>query len=66
MIETHIPQKEIENLLYLYIKHVHFSSDGKIYMQFDGVAIGSALDPALANIFLIELEVSVIPSLGNY
>ena len=28
--------------------------------------MGSPLGPALANIFMIELEIAMIPSLGNY
>ena len=34
-----------------------------IYVQNDGVAMGSPLGPVLANIFMVELERSVIPTL---
>ena len=35
-------------------------------MQVDGVAMGSPLGPVLANIFMSELEMAMIPSLENY
>ena len=34
-----------------------------MYVQNDGVAMGSPLGPFLANIFMVELERSVIPTL---
>ena len=37
--------------------------DGNIYVRNDGVAMGSPLGPVLANIFMLELERSVIPTL---
>ena len=38
-------------------------SNGQIYIQIDGVAMGSPLAPLLADIFMIELERSLIPNL---
>ena len=35
-------------------------------MQVDRVAMGSPLGPVLANIFMTELEIAMITSLGNY
>ena len=66
MLNTSIPQKKMEKLLYLCTKHVHFSHGGKVCIQLDGVAMGSPLGPVLANIFMTELEIAMIPSLGNY
>ena len=66
MLDTNIPQKEMEKLLHLYTKHVHFSYGGRIYIQVDAVAMGSPLGPVLANIFMTELEIDMIPLLGNY
>ena len=66
MLDTNIPQKEIEKLLYLCNKHVHFSYEGRIYIQVDGEAMGAPLGPLLANIFMAELKLAMIPSLGNY
>ena len=34
-------------------------------LQVGGVGMGSPLGPALANIFMVELETSVIPNLSN-
>ena len=65
MLDTNIPPKEMEKLLYLCTKHVHFSYGGRIYIQVDGVAMGSPLGPFLANIFMTEQEIEMIPSLRN-
>ena len=62
-ISTDIRKSEIKELLKLCIKSVHFTFDGNIYVQNDGVAMGSPLRPVLANIFMVELERSVIPTL---
>ena len=66
MLDTSIPQKELEKLLYLCTKHFHFSYGKRIYIQVDGVAMESPLGPILANIVMTELEIAMIPSLGNY
>ena len=62
-ISTDIRKSEIKELLNLCIKSVHFTFDGNIYVQNDGVAMGWPLRPVLANIFIVELERSVIPTL---
>ena len=36
------------------------------HIQVDGVAMGSLLGPVLANIFITKLEITILPSLGNY
>ena len=36
------------------------------YIQSDGVAMGSPLDPVLARIFMVELERTLLPTLSNY
>ena len=40
--------------------------NGDLYMQIDGVAMGSPLGPILANIFMVELENKIIPRLNKY
>ena len=47
-IETNIPWN-ITDLLYLCMKNVHFTYDGKIYIHINGVATRSQLGPLLAN-----------------
>ena len=37
-----------------------------IYIQIDGVVLGSPLGPVLANIFMVELESVFVPKLNNY
>ena len=44
-------------------KEMHFSLNGKIYKQVDGVAMGSPLGPVLANVFMVEFEKQVLPLL---
>ena len=56
----------MEILLYICTKHVHFSYSGRIYIQVDRVAMISPLGPVLADIFMTELKIEMIPSLGNY
>ena len=40
--------------------------NGNIYLQIDGLAMGSPLAPVLAGIFMVELERSLVPKLSNY
>ena len=37
-----------------------------IYLQIDGVAMDSPLRPVLDQIFVVELERSIVPKLSNY
>ena len=62
---TTISKREMKELLYLCIKNVHFSFSNEIYMQNDGVAMGFPLGPVLANIFMVELERTIIPSFSD-
>ena len=55
----------MRTLLYLCTKQVHFSYEGKLYMQVNGVAMGSPLGPVIANIFMSELETITIPLLDQ-
>ena len=64
-INTDIPKKEMRELLYLYTKNAHFTINNKKYLQVDGVAMGSPPGPVLANIFMVELKQSIIPTLSN-
>ena len=53
----------MKELLLLSTKKVHFTFNGKIYMQVDSFGMGSPLGPVLADIFMIELEKAVLPEL---
>ena len=53
----------MKELLLFCTKKVHVSFNGKIYMQIDGVAMGSPLGPVLADILMIELEKAILPEL---
>ena len=46
-------------------KEMHFSFNGKTYRQVNGVAMGSPLGPVIANIFMVELEKRLIPTMGE-
>ena len=52
-------------LLELCTKELHFSFNGKMYRQVDGVVMGNPLGPAIANIFMVELETNKVPTLSN-
>ena len=55
----------MRELLYLCNKNAHFTLNKKTYLQVDGVAMGSPLGPVLANIFTVDLERNIIPTLSN-
>ena len=47
-------------------ENVHFTFESRTYIQTDGVALGSILGPVLADIFMMELENSLLPDLTKY
>ena len=62
---TDIPKQEMKELLILCTKNVHFTFNNDTCIQVDGVEMGSPLGPVLANIFMVEVKISVIPNLSN-
>ena len=50
------PRSVLKDLLVFATKRSHFVFDGQYYDQIDGVAMGSPLGPALANIFMCDFE----------
>ena len=64
--QTSITSSEMKKLLIICTKNVHFRFDNVIKVQNDGVAMGSPLRPALFDIFMIELETSLLPELTDY
>ena len=65
LIKTNIPRKEMKDLLLLCTNNVHFTYEGKVYQQLDGVAMESPLGPVIAGIFMVELESTTIPRFHN-
>ena len=56
-------RNEMKGLLLFCTKKDHFTFNGKIYMQVDGVTMGAPLGPVLVDIFMIDLEKSILPEL---
>ena len=52
----------MRDLSLLCTKNVHFIIEGKIYIQIDGIAMGSPLAPVLADLLMTELEKIVVPT----
>ena len=44
----------MKELLKLCTKSAHFTFDGNIYVQNDGIAMNSPLGPVLANVFIVS------------
>ena len=65
IIKTNLARKDLEKLLNLCTKEMHFSFNNQIYKQINGVAMGSPLGPVLANIFMVELEKKLVPNLAD-
>ena len=65
-IETKISRKDIKKLLLLCNKNVLFTFGNNIYQQKDNIAMGSLLDPVLAEIFMVYLERILMPELEKF
>ena len=65
-IETNITKKKLKDPLILCTKNVHFSFNGQLYLQKDGIAMGWLLGPVIAGIFMVELERNLLPTLSQY
>ena len=53
-------------MLLLCTKDVHFFFEDEIYQQTVGVAKVSPLGPIIGGIFMVELETTIAPTLGNF
>ena len=65
-LQTSLTRLELKEMLLLCTKKVHFTFNGKTYIQTDGVAMGSPLGPVPADIFMIELKMPLLPELTSY
>ena len=65
-INTSVTKKEMKELILTCTKGVHFTFDGKTYVQTNGVAMGSPLGPVLSGIFMVELENNLIHTLSEH
>ena len=63
-LQTTITRSKMKEMLLLCTQKVHFTLNGKNYIQRD--AIGSPLGPVLDSIFMIELEKSLALELTTY
>ena len=54
----------MREILLLCTKNVHFTFRDVVYLQKDGVAMGSPLGPVLAVIFMVDLESYLVPLLA--
>ena len=63
MIETNLKKSTLKKLVLDCCTKTAFSFNDKIYEQIDGVCMGSALGPVLANIIMTEVEKRVLPKL---
>ena len=65
-IKATIDKREINELIKLCTKDVHFYFDGATYAQKHVVAMGSPLASILAGIFIVELEWAAFPNLPQH
>ena len=56
----------MKKLLTLCTKNVHFSFNNEIYIQIDGVGMGSPLGLVIANIFMVKLKTTLVPKLDSH
>ena len=65
LIRTKIKRADMKELLLLCTQGVPFTFNGETYLQIDGVMMGSPLGALFANIFMCELENTVIPKIQD-
>ena len=65
-ITTIFTKSEIKKLLTLCTKNVYFSFNNEIYIQLDGVAMSSPLGLVIVNIFMVELETTLVPKFEDH
>ena len=64
-IKTKLKKEELRELLNVCTKDMHFTFNNQVYKQNDGVCMGNPLGPVIANIFMVELECTLVPRMGD-
>ena len=65
LIDTKLQKRNLKKLILDCCTKTPFSFDGQIYVQKEGVCMGSSLAPVLANIILTEFERVIVSDLIN-
>ena len=65
-ITTIFIKSEMKKVLTSCTKNVHFLFNNEIYIQIEGLALGSPLGPVIANRVMVELETTLAPKLENH
>ena len=63
---TVLTKDEMKKMLPLSGKNVNFILNNKIYLQDDGVVLGSPQAQILANVFMVKLENKLVPRLHQH
>ena len=58
-------KRELQKLFRITTSEIHFTFNGSIYDQIDGVAMGSPLAPIVANLFMVFHEQNWIEQATN-
>ena len=56
----------MKKLLTWCTKNVYFTFDNEIYIEIDRAAMGSPLGSVIANIFMVDLEINLVPMLEDH
>ena len=56
----------MKDFLLLCTENVHFSHNSGIYIQADGVVVGSTMGPVLAGIFMVQLKGTIFRTLREH
>ena len=59
-ISTVLTEDGMKKLLTLCTKNLHFILNNEVYVENDGVTMGCPLEPILANVFMVELEKTLV------
>ena len=64
-IQKTMTKKELKEMLIVCTKNVHVTFGGKTSFQPDRVVMGSPLGPVLADVFMVELENTLVRTLTD-